>query len=76
MEKLKLLFLLLVVFGSVSYAQHKITSEFPALKAAKVVLKGFNGFDTYIIDSTRVSELGTFTMKYSDKDMGMGYLSD
>jgi peroxiredoxin len=76
MIKLQLSFLILAFAGTFSYAQFTITGEFPALKAEKVVLKGFNGFDTYIIDSTRVSEQGNFKLKYSDKDRGMGYLSD
>ena len=76
MIKLQLSFLILAFAGTFSYAQHTITGEFPALKGGKVILKGFNGFDTYIIDSTRVSEQGNFKLKYSDKDRGMGFLSD
>ena len=41
----------------------------------QVKLVGFQDFDIYTIDSTKVSEQGDFTLNYSDKDWGMGYLA-
>ncbi|MGE5355064.1 MAG: thioredoxin-like domain-containing protein [Deltaproteobacteria bacterium] len=76
MIKLQLSFLILAFAGTFSYAQHTITGEFPVLKGSKVILKGFNGFDTYLIDSSRVNDKGVFMLKYSESDIGMGILSD
>jgi len=57
-----------------AFAQHSITGSFPFLASQHVRLIGFEGFDIYVIDSTKVSEQGVFTLKYADKDRGMGYL--
>ena len=38
-------------------------------------MTGFNGFQTYSIDSTQISEAGEFVLEYSADDYGMGYLS-
>jgi thiol-disulfide isomerase/thioredoxin len=48
---------------------------FPLLKSQQVRLAGFDGFDIYAIDSTKVSELGVFKLSYAGKDYGMGYLA-
>ena len=64
---------LLLTFNS--FAQHTITGNFPLLTGQQVRLVGFEGFGIYTIDSTKVSEQGVFTLKYADKDRGMGYLS-
>lgn len=58
-----------------AYAQHTITGNFPLLASQQVRLIGFEGFDIYTIDSTKVSEQGIFTLKYAYKDQGMGYLA-
>jgi hypothetical protein len=39
-----------------------------------ITLEGFNGFQTYIIDSGQADENGSFSLQYDDKDFGMGYL--
>ena len=56
-------------------AQHTITGDFPPLAGQQVKLVGFQDFGIYTIDSTIVSEKGKFTVRYSDIDMGMGYLA-
>ena len=58
-----------------AFAKHAVTGTFPSLAGQQVRLVGFNGFDTYTIDSTMVSDKGFFELKYADKDQGMGYLS-
>jgi len=58
-----------------AFAKHAVRGTFPSLAGQQVRLVGFNGFDTYTIDSTMVSDKGFFELKYADKDQGMGYLS-
>jgi len=57
------------------YAQYTITGNFPLLAGQQVRLSGFEGFGIYTIDSSTVSEQGVFTLKYTDKNRGMGYLA-
>lgn len=61
-------FLLSTTFGQ------NITGTFAALANQKIKLVGFNGFDTYEIDSTQANEKGQFELKFSKYDYGMGYL--
>ena len=69
-------FFLLVIFNSFQgYSQQTISGNFPSLKNQTVRLIGFNGMGTYAIDSTLVNETGSFTLQYSLKDIGMGYIS-
>ncbi len=66
-----LFFLLsLSVFG-----QYKISGSFPPLAGQQVKLVGFRDFGIYTIDSTTVSKEGQFTLRFAEKDLGMGYLS-
>jgi len=58
-----------------AFAQHSITGTFAPLAGQQVRLVGFNGFDSYTIDSTKVSENGIFALTFTDKDFGMGYLA-
>ncbi|MBK7693498.1 MAG: hypothetical protein IPI30_03985 [Saprospiraceae bacterium] len=39
-----------------------------------IKLKGYEGFDTYVIDSAVTDEKGSFDLSYSKEDEGMGYL--
>jgi thiol-disulfide isomerase/thioredoxin len=74
----KKIILLLFAFLSIiakSQTTYTFTGNFPLLAGQQVRLVGFEGFDISIIDSTKVSDQGIFTLKYSDKDQGMGYLS-
>jgi thiol-disulfide isomerase/thioredoxin len=51
-----------------------ITGYFSELTKQQVKLIGYNGFDTYPIDSTQASEKGIFHLSYSKQDFGMAYL--
>jgi len=69
---------ILLIFSILSVsinAQYIITGNFPLLTGQCIRLVGFEGFGIYTIDSTKVSEQGIFTLKYADKDQGMGYLA-
>jgi hypothetical protein len=67
-------FLIFLVSISYALAQSTITGTFPSLASKRVSLEGFNGFQTYIIDSGQVDENGIFSLQYAAKDYGMGYL--
>lgn len=56
-------------------AQQTITGNFPKLANQQVKLVGFNGFDTYTIDSVKVGEKGIFQLNFGEKDYGMAYLT-
>ena len=58
-----------------SHAQHTIKGTFPLLAGQQVRLVGFEGFDIYTIDQTKVSQEGIFQLSYAEKDFGMGYLA-
>lgn len=57
------------------WSQNRITGTFPGLAGQQVKLVGFNGFNTYVIDSVKVNGKGVFNLSYSNKNRGMGYLS-
>lgn len=75
-QKFKLLFFSFFCFCNV-YSQHTISGDFPYLAGQYVRLNAFKDFGTYTIDSVRVSENGTFLLRYNlaKNDHGMGYLS-
>jgi hypothetical protein len=56
-------------------AQQTITGNFPNLANQQLLLLGFNGFDTYTIDSVKFSEKGIFHLNFGTKDCGMAYLT-
>ena len=64
----------LVIFSANAYSQNTIKGTFPNLANQQVKLEGFNGFQTYPIDSARTNSDGKFILKYSGDDYGMGYL--
>ncbi len=66
---------ILLFFCTVSFSQNTIKGTIPTLANQQVKLSGFQGFDTYIIDSTTVNENGVFQLTFGKKDYGMGYLS-
>jgi len=74
MKKIVIIHILLLVSAFV-YSQNTVTGTFPGIANQQIKLFGFNGFDTYVIDSIRASEKGEFKLSYSEKDYGMGYLS-
>lgn len=57
------------------YSQQTITGTFPSLRNQQVKLVGFEGFNTYSIDSVRVTAEGNFTLSFGKNDYGMGYLA-
>jgi thiol-disulfide isomerase/thioredoxin len=58
-----------------SYAQNSISGNLSQLKSQTIRLVGFNGFGIYTLDSTQVNEQGDFKLTFSDKDLGMGYIT-
>jgi thiol-disulfide isomerase/thioredoxin len=73
MKKLKAIFVLLSICVS-AFAQNNITGTFTGLANQKIKLVGYNGFDTYLIDSTQANVNGEFSLKFSENDYGMSYL--
>ncbi len=63
-----------LLFSASIWAQSSITGTFSDIASQQIKLFGFNGFDTYVIDSTQADEKGKFTLKFNKKDYGMGYL--
>ncbi len=68
-----LLFLFLSLQFSIAFGQ-KVTGIFPALAHKQIKLLGYNGFNTYAIDSIQANNKGEFRLNYNKKDIGMGYL--
>jgi len=73
MKKLKAIIVLLFICIS-AYTQNSITATFAGLANHQIKLIGFNGFDTYPIDSIQANEKGEFELKFRKNDYGMGYL--
>ena len=74
MKKIITITILLLISVFV-YSQSTITGTFPNLANQQIKLIGFNGFNTYVIDSVQANEKGEFKLAYSKNDYGMGYLS-
>ena len=74
--KVKLLLFSFFCF-SIAYSQHAISGDFPYLAGQYVRLTAFKDFGTFTIDSVKVSEKGTFLLRYNlqKSEIGMGYLS-
>lgn len=70
-----LFFLLLTCISLLQLSAQCISGKFSSLKGQTIYLYGFSGFSAFIIDSSKVSELGTFVLKYSASDQGIGYIS-
>ena len=51
-----------------------ISGKFPQYANNQIKLEGFNGFKTYSIANTKVSDDGRFVLNYSKTDYGIGYL--
>jgi thiol-disulfide isomerase/thioredoxin len=75
MKKVVLFCIVLTYFSAVAYAQRTIIGSFTSLSNQQIKLVGFEGFNTYVIDSVKVSEKGTFRLSFNVKDIGMGYLA-
>ena len=52
----------------------KVTGTFTALAHQAIRIEGFNGFQTYLIDSDTTNANGNFKLNYTNKDIGMGYI--
>lgn len=50
-----ILFLCLCLISISAFTQHSITGNFPPLAGQQVRLVGFEGFDIYTIDNTKVT---------------------
>ena len=66
---------ILILFSSALVAQHTITGNFSNLAGQQIILSGFDGFNTYVIDRANANENGFFQLSFTDKDCGMGYLA-
>jgi len=75
MTKIVLFCIAITYFSAVAWSQSTITGSFTALSNQQVKLFGFDGFNTYVIDSVRSNEKGYFQLFFSKKDLGMGYLA-
>lgn len=56
-----------------SFAQ-QLSGKFNDFKSQNLILEGFDGFTTYVIDSTKSSATGEFKLEYTALDYGMGVL--
>jgi len=74
MKKIIIINILLLVSVFV-YSQNTTSGKFLGIANQQIKLFGFNGFNTYVIDSIRANEKGEFKLAYSETDYGMGYLS-
>jgi len=74
-KKLKAITVLLLIHAF-AYSQNTVTGTFPGIANQQVKLVGFEGFNTYVIDSVGANEEGIFQLSFSKKDLGMGYLAD
>jgi len=68
------LLIVFALFNALAFSQNTITGTFPDLANQQIKLVGFNGFDTYPIDSTQANEKGQFQLSFGTKDFGMAYL--
>ncbi len=74
MEKKILLINILLFVYALAYSQNTITGVFTGHANQQIKLVGFNGFDTYTIDSTQANEKGRFQLSFGTEDFGMAYL--
>ncbi len=73
MKKVLLLFFVLIFTSTILLGQ-TLSGTFTSLPNKTIRLEGFEGLRSYLIDSTKTDEFGNFTLKFSAKDYGMGYL--
>jgi hypothetical protein len=74
MKKVIIINILLLIYAF-AYSQNTVTGTFSGIANQQVKLIGFEGFNTYVIDSVKVSEEGIFQLSFSKEDLGMGYLA-
>ena len=66
--------LIFIVILSIKLNGQTIQGIFSGQLNQPIKLKGYEGFDTYVIDSAVTDEKGSFELSYSKDDQGMGYL--
>jgi thiol-disulfide isomerase/thioredoxin len=66
--------LILLLIGVGAYSQSTVTGTFSAISNQMIKLVGFEGFNTYTIDSVMASDEGVYNLSFTKKDYGMGYL--
>lgn len=64
----------LLFIGAFSYSQNAVTGSFTSLANKPIKLIGYNGFNTYVIDSIQANEKGCFNLPFKKQDGGMAYL--
>lgn len=57
-----------------TYAGNTLVGKFPNLASQTIILQGFNGFESYIINQSILSKEGEFTLNFDEKDYGMAFL--
>ena len=71
MKKIIITLTHLLIITSV-WSQNTVTGIFTELANQQINLIGFNGFDTYTIDSTQANNKGEFVLSFDKEDSGMG----
>jgi thiol-disulfide isomerase/thioredoxin len=72
MKKIIVVFLCFFILSKAN--AQKVTGTFTALAHQAIRIEGFNGFQTYLIDSDTTDANGNFKLNYANKDIGMGYI--
>ena len=67
--------IILFCFSVVLYSQNFISGTFLPLAGQQIKLYGYEGFNTYPIDSVKADAKGSFQLSFSENDYGMGYLA-
>lgn len=69
---------LILIFAAIglcsSLSAQNLRGVFRQLAGSTISLRGFEGFETYRIDSTQVAPDGSFALRYEPSDYGMGVL--
>ncbi|MCC5907252.1 MAG: hypothetical protein JJU13_13655 [Balneolaceae bacterium] len=68
MKKIWLFLIFISGFGCAN--AQTISGTFPLLAGEKIRLEGFEGFESYLISTTDISQDGTFTLEYSRANYG------
>ena len=58
-----------------TYTQQTVRGDFKELGGQQLKLMGYNGFETYVIDSARADQDGGFVLEFREEDYGMAYLT-
>lgn len=72
--KRQLIFLLFFLVGCSPAESQIISGTLSQHASQEIRLEGFNGFSTYEISRTMVSANGSFTLSYSEEEIGLGQL--